>query len=106
MTTLKFGEKIEISKSTECQELRKNILELMNLVPGKIEGINEIRRLRWIKTQMKNMINEKKPVLNEKATDASRQRANEYYRRNKEKVLKKIENKRRKIREISRPNVP
>lgn len=99
---LTFGEKIEIDQARECEELRKNILERANQLPSKIEGIVEIRRLKWINTQMGHVLNEKKPVLNEKAMEASRKRASEYYRKNKERVIEQKENKRRKIREISR----
>ena len=101
---LTFGEKIKIGKSSECEELRRSIMELVGQLPEKIDGIGETRRLQWINTQMKKIIEEKKPKLNEKAAESSRNRANEYYTRNKEAVLDKIKNKRRKIREISRPD--
>ena len=102
---LKYGEKIEINKSNECEDLRRSILELMNQIPEKIEGITETRRLKWINTQMRNLVNEKKPVLNDKAAASSRKRANEYYKKNKEEILQKIEDRRRRIREISRSDV-
>lgn len=41
---LKYEEKIELSRAQECKELRKRTLELANLLPGKVEDIDELRR--------------------------------------------------------------
>jgi len=99
---LKYGEKVEINRSNECEELRKSILELVNQIPAKIEEITETRRLKWINTQMRNLVNEKKHVNSEKRAEDARKRSKEYYTTNKASVIERIERKRQKVREISR----
>ena len=94
---LKYDEKVELSRIQKRDELRKSILKRMAQLPGKIEDIEDLRRLKWINTQMGNVINEKKQVLDEEGAESSRKRANAYYRNNREKVLERIEKKRREI---------
>lgn len=103
MPKLKYDEKVEINKHQQCKDLRESIMLLAEQLPAKIEGIDETRRLQWIKTQIGHALNEKKQVLTKHGVEASRKRALEYYHKNREEVLEKVLTKRRKIRAIDGP---
>lgn len=90
MPKLKYGEKIEINKHKECEDLRESIMLLAEQLPAKIQGIDETRRLQWIKTALGNLLKEKKQVLTKHGVEASRKRALDYYHKNREAVLKRL----------------
>lgn len=94
---LKYDEKVELNRIQKRDELHKSILERMAQLPGKIKDIEDLRRLKWINTQMGNVINEKKPPISAKRAEESRKRARDYYHENKEVVLEKCEVRRRRV---------
>ena len=101
MPKLKYDEKVQINKHQQCQDLRESIMLLAEQLPAKIEGIDETRRLQWIKTQIGHALNEKKQVPSADRKEGARRRATEYNRNNKEKIQLRCFERREKIRSIT-----